>query len=115
LLGVKTSVLRFWEKEFGESIKPLKVGPRKRLYRPHDLEIFQEIKRLLHEERYTIAGARQRLAVASGPAAQKSSGSAEAELTALKTVLAETKENLLALRKLLASAAGRGRSGQDES
>ncbi|MDR0882598.1 MAG: MerR family transcriptional regulator [Candidatus Adiutrix sp.] len=60
MLGVETSVLRFWEKEFPQ-IKPLKVSPRKRLYRRRDLEIFQEIKRLLYEERFTIAGAKKRL------------------------------------------------------
>ena len=60
LLGVEPSVLRFWEKEFSQ-IRPLKVGPRKRLYRRRDLEIFQEIKRLLYDERFTIVGAKKRL------------------------------------------------------
>lgn len=60
MLGVETSVLRFWEKEFPQ-IHPLKVGPRKRLYRRKDLETFQEIKRLLYDERFTIAGAKKRL------------------------------------------------------
>jgi DNA-binding transcriptional MerR regulator len=99
LLGVGTSVLRFWEKEFGEAVKPLKAGPRKRLYRPRDLEVFREIKRLLQEERYTIAGARRRLSLAGSPA---DSGEAEAELTALRSVLAETRRDLLDLRRLLA-------------
>ncbi len=63
MLGVENSVLRFWEKEFTQ-VKPMKVGPRKRLYRRKDLEVFQEIKRLLYEERFTIAGAKKRL---SGP------------------------------------------------
>jgi DNA-binding transcriptional MerR regulator len=99
LLGVETSVLRFWEKEFAESVKPLKAGPRKKLYRPRDLEVFREIKRLLHEERYTIAGARQRLSSADPPAG--SGDEAEAELKALKSVLAETRKELLDLRRLL--------------
>ena len=60
MLGVETSVLRFWEKEFPQ-IKPMKVSPRKRLYRRKDFEVFREIKRLLYEERFTIAGARKRL------------------------------------------------------
>ncbi len=60
LLGVESSVLRFWEKEFPQ-IRPMKVGPRKRLYRRKDFEIFQEIKRLLYDERFTIAGAKKRL------------------------------------------------------
>lgn len=60
MLGVETSVLRFWEKEFPQ-IKPMKVSQRKRLYRRKDLDAFKEIKRLLYEERFTIAGARKRL------------------------------------------------------
>jgi len=100
LLGVSTSVLRFWEKEFGEVVKPLMAGPRKRLYRPRDLEIFREIKRLLQEERYTVAGARRRLLMAESPA-----GREEAELTTLRSVLAEARRELMDLRQLLASAA----------
>ncbi len=61
LLGVESHVLRFWEKEFSQFIRPMKMGPRKRLYRHKDLETFQKIKRLLYEDRFTIAGARKRL------------------------------------------------------
>ena len=60
MLGVETSVLRFWEKEFPQ-IKPMKVSQRKRLYRRKDFETFREIKHLLYEERFTIAGAKKRL------------------------------------------------------
>jgi DNA-binding transcriptional MerR regulator len=99
LLGVSASVLRFWEKEFG--VKPLMTGPRKKLYRPRDLEIFREIKRLLQEERYTIAGARRRLSLAGSPAG--SNEAEAAELAALRSVLAETRRDLLDLRRLLNS------------
>ena len=97
LLGVKTSVLRFWEKEFGAAVKPLQAGPRKKLYHPRDLEVFREIKRLLQEEGYTIAGARRRLETAGKGAA----GEAGVELTTLRSVLAETRRELLALRQAL--------------
>ena len=60
MLGVETSVLRFWEKEFPQ-IKPMKVSQRKRLYRRKDFETFREIKHLLYDERFTIAGAKKRL------------------------------------------------------
>jgi DNA-binding transcriptional MerR regulator len=100
---VEASVLRFWEKEFAEEIKPLKVGPRKRLYRPGDLEAFREIKRLLREEHYTIAGARRRL---SSLPSGRGGEAAEAELKALKSVLAEIRRELTALRRFLAPAPG---------
>jgi len=100
LLGVGSSVLRFWEKEFGEAIKPVMAGPRKRLYRPRDLEVFREIKRLLQEERYTIAGARRRLLMEPSAEGEE----AGTEVTALRSVLAEARRELLELRRLLASA-----------
>jgi len=106
LLEVETSVLRFWEKEFREAVQPLKVGPRKKLYRPQDLEIFQEIKRLLQEERYTIAEARLRLARPDSPAPKKSAAKAGVELSSLQALLAETRRDLLAIRKFIVSGAG---------
>jgi len=107
LLGVEASVLRFWEKEFGAAIKPLKTGPRKKLYRPRDLEIFREIKRLLQEERYTILGARRRLEMVGSPLAGNEAGT---EVETLRAVLAETRSELLALRQLLAPRSGRAKT-----
>ncbi len=60
LVGVKPYVLRYWETEF-PSIRPGKTESKHRLYRHHDVEILLEIRRLLHDERYTIAGAKRRL------------------------------------------------------
>lgn len=59
LLEVEISVLRYWKKEF--KIKTLKMGSRKKIYRPQDLELFKEIKRLLYQEQYTIAEAKKHL------------------------------------------------------
>jgi len=58
LCRVQTYVLRFWESEFPQ-LKPNKSGTGQRLYRKRDVELALKIKRLLHEEGYTIAGARQ--------------------------------------------------------
>lgn len=60
LCKVEAYVLRFWESEFSQ-LKPNKSGTGQRLYRKRDVEIALQIKRLLHEEGYTIAGARQLL------------------------------------------------------
>ena len=59
MLEVESSVLRFWEKEF--NIKALKVGPNKKLYRPQELAQFKQIKYLLYEKLFTIAGAKNQL------------------------------------------------------
>ncbi len=58
ICGVETYVLRFWETEFPQ-LKPGKSGTGQRLYRRRDVELALRIKTLLHDQGYTIAGARQ--------------------------------------------------------
>lgn len=53
-------VLRFWETEFPQ-LKPVKSGTGQRMYRRKDVEAVLRIKKLLYEEGFTIAGARQQL------------------------------------------------------
>jgi DNA-binding transcriptional MerR regulator len=60
ICGLETYVLRFWESQFPQ-LKPNKSGTGQRLYRRRDVEMVLEIKRLVHEEGYTIPGARQAL------------------------------------------------------
>jgi DNA-binding transcriptional MerR regulator len=60
ITGVKPHVLRYWESEFKE-IKPSKSRSLQRLYRKKDLELIFQIKRLLYEDGYTIAGARAKI------------------------------------------------------
>lgn len=51
-------VLRFWESEFG-FLKPRKSRGRQRLYVQRDIQTVLEIKRMLYEEGYTIAGVKR--------------------------------------------------------
>jgi DNA-binding transcriptional MerR regulator len=60
LLGVRPSVLRYWETEF-RSVKPEKSRTNQRLYHRRHVERLFQIKALLYEQKYTIAGARRRL------------------------------------------------------
>jgi DNA-binding transcriptional MerR regulator len=60
LVGVKPHVLRYWESEFS-IVKPSKTRSKHRLYRRRDVETLLHIKHLLHDERFTIEGARKRL------------------------------------------------------
>jgi DNA-binding transcriptional MerR regulator len=53
-------VLRFWETEF-PLLKPVKGSTGQRMYRQRDVENVLRIKKLLYEEGFTIAGARQHL------------------------------------------------------
>ena len=60
LPSVKAHVLRYWETEF-RWMAPPKSRSKQRLYRKRDIEFVWLLKRLLWGERYTIAGARQRI------------------------------------------------------
>jgi DNA-binding transcriptional MerR regulator len=66
LCSLPAYVLRFWETEFPQ-LKPHKGGSGQRLYRKRDVEIVLEIKRLLYDEGFTIAGARKSLAEKRAP------------------------------------------------
>lgn len=58
--GVEPYVLRYWETEFS-ALSPKKGSNGQRQYRRKDVETVLEIKRLLWDEGYTIAGARKAL------------------------------------------------------
>jgi DNA-binding transcriptional MerR regulator len=60
LIDVKPYVLRYWETEF-KQLNPRKSETGQRVYRTKDIQISQTIKRLLYVEKYTIAGAKQKL------------------------------------------------------
>jgi DNA-binding transcriptional MerR regulator len=53
-------VLRFWETDFPQ-LRPVKSSTGQRMYRRKDVEAVLRIKKLLYEEGFTIAGARQQL------------------------------------------------------
>lgn len=59
-VGVAPHVLRFWEGKFA-GLRPLKRGGSRRYYRPRDIELLHRIRRLLHDEGYTIKGAAKAL------------------------------------------------------
>lgn len=60
LLDVQQHVLRFWETKFTQ-IKPMKRAGGRRYYRPEDVRLLQAVRRLLHQEGYTIRGVQKLL------------------------------------------------------
>src|SRR6266487_2056054 len=60
LAKLPTYVLRFWETEFPQ-LKPTKSSTGQRMYRRRDVEFVMQIRKLLYEDGFTIAGARERL------------------------------------------------------
>lgn len=88
-------VLRFWEKEF-PMLKPKKNKGGNRHYQMRDIELINQIKQLLYEENYTIAGARKKL--------RETGGTPEKRKLILKarsdTLLGEIKKELEDILKL---------------
>ena len=90
VVGVPAYVLRFWERQF-PAVRPQRAASGHRLYRPQDLELLIQIKHLLHERHFTIAGARK---VLSAPVQ-------EAPADTVAGLLDEVHRELKALRRLL--------------
>jgi len=59
-LDLAPHVLRFWETKFTQ-VQPLKRAGNRRYYRPEDVELLQKIRRLLHDQGYTIKGVQKLL------------------------------------------------------
>ena len=60
LAGVEPYVLRFWETEFS-MLRPVKSSTGQRLYRRREVELVLQIRSLLYDEGFTIAGARRQI------------------------------------------------------
>jgi DNA-binding transcriptional MerR regulator len=59
-LNVKTHILRYWEEQF-PMLQPLKRAGGRRLYRPADVRLLEQIQDLLGAQGFTIRGARTHL------------------------------------------------------
>lgn len=60
IADIKTSVLRYWETEF-PFLNPEKSSAGQRLYTKQNIEMVQQIKQLLYQEKYTIEGVRKKI------------------------------------------------------
>ena len=99
ITGVEPYVLRYWESEF-KAIKPSRTQSKQRIYRRKDVELILEIKKILYDEKFTIAGARKRLQSVKSENKQQLA----LDFTVKKDhqkILKEIKAELKALRKLL--------------
>ena len=103
LTATKPFVLRYWETEF-PMLKPVKSPKGHRLYRRQDIETVLEIKRLLYDEGFTIAGARRYLREHDGDDGRRTEGRRESEEASgrvSRKVLLELREQLRAILTLL--------------
>jgi DNA-binding transcriptional MerR regulator len=114
LLGVEAYVLRFWETQFS-FLRPRHTRSKHRFYGPKDIETLRLIKRLLHEERFTIEGAKKYIrevgleralsAKPGAPAAAPVAATADNEPSygnaGVRRTLTEVRRELESLHKLL--------------
>jgi DNA-binding transcriptional MerR regulator len=61
MLDLKPHVLRYWETEFSSFILGEKTEGGQRLYSQQDIDLFDQVKKLLYIEGYSIAGAKKKL------------------------------------------------------
>src|SRR5512135_362778 len=76
IADVQPYVLRYWESEF-PVLAVDKSVPGPRTYSARELKLIEQIKRLLYDEGYTIAGAKKRLEAESGGRAEAKDTSAD--------------------------------------
>ncbi|MGD1029373.1 MerR family transcriptional regulator [Candidatus Binatus soli] len=113
-LGVETYVLRFWETQF-PFLKPRHTRTKHRFYQEKDLDVLRLIKRLLHDEGFTIVGANKHIkefgidALMTGkPVAKPASSSSERAAARAgeidgqaRRVLNEVRRDLQSIHKIL--------------
>ncbi len=92
-LEVNTSLLRYWEKEFG-MLRPKRTGKGDRLYTKDDIAKVREIQVLLKDKGFTIQGAKDQLRGSRGQVDNTQE---------LVDRLRRVRSELLALREELAS------------
>jgi len=96
IAGVKPHVLRYWETEFG-FLSPAKNEGNQRFYTQRDLHKVLTIKKLLYQDRFTIAGAKKRFREEWKAAQEK--GVAEERGASLRGVRREIEEILRLLER----------------
>ena len=113
-LGVETYVLRFWETQF-PFLKPKHTRTKHRFYQEKDLDVLRLIKRLLHDEGFTIVGANKHIKefgidalMTSKPSAKSASSPERAAPTETspadgnaRKVLNEVRRDLETIHKIL--------------
>ncbi|MBW2139716.1 MAG: MerR family transcriptional regulator [Deltaproteobacteria bacterium] len=70
LTGIAIHTIRYWENEFNGYLEPERTNGRQRRYDESTVRKILEIKSLLKDEKYSIAGARQVLDSQNGNGAR---------------------------------------------
>ena len=78
LLGLPDYTIRYWESEF-KQLNPRKSRTGRRVYGEDDIVLLKKIQRLVHDEGFTIKGAKEKL---------------EEELSSTKPIMPEVDDEL---------------------
>ncbi|MEI6126386.1 MAG: MerR family transcriptional regulator [Pseudomonadota bacterium] len=97
ITGVEPYILRYWESEF-KLVKPYRTKTNQRLYRRKDVESILKIKRMLYDQKFTIAGAKKKLKETTVQVSQLPLGFSDSKYIAS---LKETRDELKALSEML--------------
>ena len=102
ITGVEPHVLRYWESEI-KIIRPQRASSKQRLYRRGDIENILIIKKLLHEDGYTIPGAKKYLtAIKKGqPPERKTTENIPETQVNIHSFCRQMKADLEEIRKML--------------
>ncbi|MCX7718789.1 MAG: MerR family transcriptional regulator [Candidatus Sumerlaeaceae bacterium] len=101
---VKPYVLRYWETEF-PLLSPEKDENDQRRYRRSDIELVLQIKNLLYEQKYTIAGARKQLKAMREGGSQRSAQPEKPSVLQMRRInssLGDLRRDIAEVYKLLA-------------
>lgn len=91
-LAVNTSLIRYWEKEFG-MIRPKRTGRGDRLYTRKDIDLLKRIKHLVKEQGFTLNGAKEQLR-----SKEEEPEAVPPDLALLRTKLLDVRAKLVAMR-----------------
>ena len=101
LLNEKPYVIRYWESEFS-FLRPRKDEGRIRKYSEENIQLLRRIQDMLHNQRFTIEGARQKLKAersARKRGQAEETGQADEQRDRLIATLKEVRAKLLELRE----------------
>jgi DNA-binding transcriptional MerR regulator len=96
MVGLPPHVLRYWESQFAV-LNPSKNRSGNRVYQRKEIRLILLVKQLLHDQKYTVEGARQKL-----EQLRRGSGLAEATAHALDQQLVQVlRDELVRVSELL--------------
>jgi DNA-binding transcriptional MerR regulator len=97
-LGVNTSLLRYWEKEFG-TLRPKRTNKGERLYSKDDIVQLRRIQHLVKDRGFTLQGAKSQLRKLDEPQVLPEPQAAPVNLEEVRARLLEIREKLIRLRQ----------------